>query len=115
MKIELYGIVTCDSCRKAKKWLESESLDFEWTDLRSTPPSAETVARWVEALGSKALRNTSGASYRALGDEKKSWDDQRWTDAFSQDPMLLKRPVLVVDGVALCAGFKADVYASSLW
>lgn len=114
MTVELFGIHSCDSCRKARRWLEEHDVAHSWSDLRDTPPRAEMVAGWVRALGSKVLRNTSGGSYRALGEEKKGWDDERWAAEFTRDPMLLKRPVLVVDGVAVSAGFKADVYESSL-
>ena len=101
----LYGIPTCDSCRKARKWLTEHGHDHTWVDIRKNPP-ADRVGDWVATLGSKPLRNTSGGSYRALGPEKKTWDDARWVEAFAADPMLLKRPVLEVDGVATRVGFR---------
>lgn len=104
--LTLYGIKTCDTCRKALKWLESEGHEHTWVDVRKTPPSAERVGRWVDALGSKPLRNTSGGSYRALPADKKGWTEARWKQAFADDPMLLKRPVLEKDGVAMTTGFK---------
>lgn len=102
----LYGIPTCDSCRKARKWLTENGHEHRWVDVRKTPPDASRVQAWVQELGSKPLRNTSGGSYRALPADKKGWDDARWVQAFAADPMLLKRPVLEVDGVAVRVGFK---------
>ncbi|MEL6543262.1 MAG: arsenate reductase family protein [Myxococcota bacterium] len=110
MSVQLFGIPTCDSCRKARKWLDAHGVDHEWVDFRQTPPSTEQVTAWVETLGSKVLRNTSGGAYRALGDEKKDWSDAQWAAAFAEDPMLIKRPVLVVDGTAVRTGFKADEF-----
>lgn len=74
-------------------------------DLRATPPSPETVARWVAAFGALPMRNLSGGSYRALGPEKEGWGDAAWTAAFAADPMLLKRPILEVDGRPALVGW----------
>lgn len=104
--LTLYGIGTCDTCRRARKWLDAQSHDHVWVDVRKTPPSATRVARWVEVLGSKRLRNTSGGSYRALPADKKDWSDERWAAAIAADPMLLKRPLLERDDEPLTTGFK---------
>ena len=52
------------------------------------------------------MRNTSGKSYRALGEEKKTWNDARWIEEFSKDAMLLKRPLFVKEGQAVLVGFR---------
>jgi arsenate reductase len=104
--LTVYGIPTCDSCRKARKWLDAQGHAHAWVDLRKTPPDGQTVAGWVAALGAKKLKNTSGGSYRALPADKADWSDAQWTDAYASDPMLLKRPVLVRDGTAITTGFK---------
>jgi arsenate reductase len=74
------------------------------------------IQRWVEVLGLKPMRNTSGQSYRALGDKKNDWTAQQWIEAFAQDAMLLKRPLFVKDGTAVLVGFrdKEDVVREKL-
>ena len=52
------------------------------------------------------MRNTSGQSYRSLSEEKDQWDDEQWVSAFTQDTMLLKRPLFVKDGIAVAVGFR---------
>ncbi len=107
MSLVVYGIKTCDTVRRARRWLTAHDAAHEFVDVRATPPARERVAAWVERLGAAPLRNTSGGAYRALGPEKKSWSDARWTDAFAAEPMLLKRPVIERDGVAVQVGFRA--------
>ena len=107
MALTVYGIPTCGTVKKARRWLDERNASYDWVDFRATPPSRERVAAWVKALGSKALRNTSGRAYRQLSDDKKLWSDARWVDAFASDPMLIKRPVLERDGVAVIAGLRA--------
>jgi arsenate reductase (glutaredoxin) len=108
MAIKLYGIASCGTVKKAKKWLEARGIDYEWCDFRKTPPSGTQVAQWTASFGATKMRNTSGGAYRALGDEKKSWDDERWTAAFTADSMLIKRPIIERDGVPVMVGFRGD-------
>lgn len=106
--LTVYGIPSCGTVKKARSWLSARGLDHRFVDFRETPPPAAHAARWVEVLGAKALKNTSGGSFRALGPEKDGWDDARWAQAFAADPMLVKRPVIERDGEPVLVGFNHD-------
>ena len=106
MQRTLYGIPTCGTVRKARKWLDEHGIDYDWVDLRENPPDREQLETWLARFGFKPMRNTSGGAYRALGDEKKTWGDDEWLAAFAADAMLLKRPVLEIDGRPAAVGFK---------
>ena len=112
MSIKVYGIPNCGTCKKAFKWLEENSIAYEFINTKENPPTQEMITDWVNSLGSKPMRNTSGKSYRNLGDEKKTWNDTRWIEEFSKDAMLLKRPLFVKEGKAILVGFRiADLQA----
>ena len=114
MTIQVFGIPNCGTCKKALKWLEDNNISYEFINTKEHPPSPEMIASWVKALGAKPMRNTSGKSYRALGEERATWNDGRWIEAFSNDVMLLKRPLFVKDGKAVLVGFRgseADIKA----
>ena len=104
--LTLYGIPNCGTVKKARAWLTERDVGHDFVDFRARPVEAARVVGWVEALGAKALKNTSGGSYRALPDDKKQWTDARWAEAMAADPMLIKRPVIERDGVAVQAGFR---------
>ena len=106
--LTVYGIPNCGTVKKARKWLVARGLSHGWVDFREAPPPPEQTQAWVQALGAKALRNTSGGSYRALGPEKAKWDDATWAAHFAADPMLIKRPVIERDGRAVLAGFRGS-------
>ena len=108
MKFQVYGIKTCDTVRKACKWFEAQGLEVERVDFRKNPPTRDQVEEWVACFGAKAIRNTSGGAYRALPEEKKEWDDATWVEAFTKEPMLIKRPIVVRDGEALGVGFRGS-------
>lgn len=104
--IKVYGIPTCTTCKKALKWLKDNGVDYEFVNTKEQPPTRDTIQAWVARLGAKPMRNTSGQSYRALGEEKSTWSDEQWIEAFSQDAMLLKRPLFVKNETAVLVGFK---------
>lgn len=106
MNITLYGIPSCGTVKKARSWLDERGIEHTFVDFRTDPVGRERIEAWVSTLGAKALRNTSGRSYRGLPDEKKDWDDATWVDRFAADAMLIKRPVVEKDGVAVMAGFR---------
>ena len=108
MALMVYGIPTCNSCKKALRWLSEHNEEYTWINTREVPPTVTAITGWVNDIGNKPLRNTSGGSYRALGDEKKSWSDDQWIQAFAEDAMLLKRPLFVRDGTALFTGFRGS-------
>ena len=116
MSLQVYGIPTCSTVKKALKWLDERNVEYEFVNTKETMPDREAIADWVKILGSKPMRNTSGKSYRAIGEEKKTWSDEQWIEAFSQDGMLLKRPLFVRDGEAVFVGFRGsdDAIAAAL-
>ena len=96
-----------DLVKKARAWLDARGLAYSWVDLRQSPPTAKQIDAWLAAFDFKPMRNTSGGSYRALGDEKSAWGAAQWREAFLADAMLLKRPVIERDGAPVLVGFNA--------
>jgi arsenate reductase len=85
--------------------LQARGVAYEFVDFRAHPPPAASVSTWVRVLGSKAMKNVSGGSYRALGPEREAWTEVQWSAAFAADPMLIKRPLVTVGERAVCAGW----------
>ncbi|NEO88008.1 MAG: Spx/MgsR family RNA polymerase-binding regulatory protein [Spirulina sp. SIO3F2] len=106
--LKLYGIPNCGTCKKARQWLDDRAITYEFINTKESPPTLEQIKTWVETLGSKPMRNTSGQAYRALGPERSAWNDDDWITAFSENAMLLKRPLFVRDGQALKVGFRGS-------
>lgn len=106
--VVVWGIPSCTTVKKARNALEKSGIAHTFRDLRGEPPTAADVARFVEALSAKALRNTSGGAYRALPAEKDAWSDAQWTAAYVDDPMLIKRPVIERDGAPVAVGFRDE-------
>lgn len=108
MTLLVFGIPNCSTCKKALNWLDENNVEYKFINTKENPPDINTIASWVKSLGVKSMRNTSGLSYRALGEEKNFWTPEEWILAFSQDAMLLKRPLFVKENKAVLVGFRAN-------
>lgn len=111
--ITVYGIKTCSTVKKARAFLENHDIEYSWVDFRESP-QPDKVPLWLEQLGVKSMRNTSGGAYRALPAEKKNWEINDWLPRMQADPMLLKRPILEIDSVPKACGFKEETWRKVL-
>src|SRR3546814_14751502 len=66
----LYGLKNCDTCRKARKWLDRFGVAHEFIDYRDEKPSPETLVEWArQAGGFDSLINKSRSEERRGGKE----------------------------------------------
>ena len=108
MALTVYGIPTCNSCKKAMKWLDELGAKYEFVNLKEHPPNQQEIAGWVTTLTAKPMRNTSGQAYRTIpATQRDAMTDEDWIAAFASDAMLLKRPLFVKDGTAIATGFRS--------
>ncbi|SCA58156.1 conserved hypothetical protein [Candidatus Terasakiella magnetica] len=106
--IKLVGLKNCDTCRKAKKWLEAEGFTYAFHDVRGDGLSAEDVSGWAAKLGWEALLNHRGTTWRGLSEEQKAdVDEAKAIALIVESPALMKRPVFV-SGNEVILGFKQD-------
>lgn len=58
----------CSTCKKAKKWLEENNIEFTEKDIVEDNPTFEELKEWYEKsdLPLKRFFNTSGMKYREL-------------------------------------------------
>ena len=102
------GLKNCDTCRKAKKWLEGEGISFEYQDVRADGLKTDDVRTWLETLGVDVLLNKRGTTWRTLDDsEKENVDLEKAADLIVKYPSLMKRPLFIKDD-QLIVGFKKE-------
>ncbi len=106
----VHGIGSCDTCRKARRWLEESGRAHVWHDLREEGIEAETLARWVEAVGPATLVNRRSTTWRGLDEDQRAQalDAAATARVLAEHPTLIKRPVFERDGRIL-VGFNAAV------
>lgn len=89
----LYGIATCDTCKKAMKALERAGRDVTFRDIRAEPLSPAEIAEIVGEFGDAAV-NKQSTTYRGFNEFLKGSDPEAQIAA---QPTVMKRPVIRAD------------------
>ena len=99
----------CSTCRKAKKYLEENGVEFIDRHIVETNPTAEELKEWIAKSGLpvKKLFNTSGKLYKEMGlkDKLASMSDEEQIELLASNGMIVKRPLIIEEGRVL-VGFK---------
>ena len=107
----------CSTCLKAKKFLDTNKIDYIERDIVKNNPSKEELDKWIKLSGKdiKSFFNTSGLKYRALNlkDTLKELTYEEKLDILSSDGMLVKRPILILDNNEL-VGFNESTWNDCL-
>lgn len=86
----LYGISTCDTCKKAQKALVAAGHTVEFRDVRANPLSAAEIDEFVTEFGD-AIINRQSTTWRGLSDFLRANEPEAQLAA---QPTLMKRPVI---------------------
>jgi Spx/MgsR family transcriptional regulator len=105
--IILYGLSNCDTCRKARNWLERFGVEYAFVDYRDERTAPETLLAWRDALGGwDAMINKASPTWRNLSPNRKSpGSDAEWKLLLKEYPTLIRRPVVATADGAVTQGF----------
>ena len=107
----------CTTCQRAKAWLDESGVEYELRDIKLDNPALEELKAWHEQSGLplKKLFNTSGLLYKSLDLKTKlpTMSEDEMLALLSSDGMLVKRPLLILDGRVL-VGFKEPEWQAEL-
>lgn len=103
----------CSTCQNAKKFLKINNIDFKTRDIVEQKLSEEELRKLIKQsnVSIKHFFNTSGALYRQLRlkDRIHSMSEDEQIKLLASNGMLVKRPILVINGKVTC-GFKEATY-----
>ncbi|PZO90948.1 MAG: ArsC family reductase [Sphingomonas sanxanigenens] len=113
MTVTMFGIVNCDTIKKARSWLEAHGVAYAFHDYKAEGIDAETLARWSAELGWDKLLNRAGTTFRKLPEaDREGLDETRAIALMVAQPSMIKRPLLDL-GDRRLLGFKPDLYAEA--
>ena len=102
----------CSTCKKAKAWLDANGVAYTARHIKEENPTYEELKTWYHRSGLplKKFFNTSGLLYKSLNLKDKlpamSEEEQLWL--LATDGMLVKRPLVIADGLILTGFREAD-------
>ena len=104
--LTIWGLKTCDTCKKALKWMEAEGIEHRVMDVRADGIPSDELERWLGSVGWEALVNKASTTWRGLPDAAREGLNAAKAKALlAENPTLIKRPVFVA-GETVVVGFR---------
>ena len=106
----------CSTCKKAKKWLEENNIEFDDRNIVEETPTATELNEWIKESGQEIKKwfNTSGLKYKELKLKEKldTMKDKEKIELLASDGMLIKRPLLI-SNKGIFIGFKEEMWQNA--
>ena len=107
--IQVYGIKTCDSVKKALTFFKTNAIDIQFTDFRKEPVTPQKIETWATQCELSILFNSKSRTYRDLELSKLNLSDTAKITWMQKEPLLIKRPVIEYHD-KLVVGFNQTTY-----
>lgn len=117
MKVLFIEYPKCSTCKKAKKWLEENNINYEDRHIVEETPTQKELEEWINKskLPVKRFFNTSGLIYKEMNLKEKLqlFTEKEQIKLLESNGMLIKRPIIVSDKYIL-VGFKKEEWEEKL-
>ena len=107
--ITVYGIPNCDTVKKARAWLTSNGVDYQFHDFKKQGVPLPQLDNWLKAVGWEKLVNRQGNTWRKLDDAVKATvvDSTSAKTLMLAQASVIKRPVVEWSAGDVTVGFDA--------
>ena len=110
MTVTIYGIKNCDTMKKARSWLELNSVDYSFHDYKAAGIDRAHLETWCDAAGWETVLNRAGTTFKKLDDSQKAdFTREKAIGLMLAQPSMIKRPVLEAKS-KITVGFKPEIY-----
>ena len=93
--LTVYGIKSCDTCRRAKQYLSEKNIAFSFHDLREDGLDIQMLERWAARIDWQKLLNRQSLTWRKIPEiDRANMTRDKAFAAMLEAPTLVKRPVL---------------------
>jgi Spx/MgsR family transcriptional regulator len=112
--IKIYGIKNCDTMKKAFKWLDENSISYDFHDYKKLGADNAVLKNAIKEHGWENVINRRGTTWRKLDDATKETMNEGGALIIAIDnPSIIKRP-LMVHNKKTHLGFNTDHYQETL-
>lgn len=107
--LDIYGLRTCDTCRKTRKDLDQAGVAYAFHDVRDDGVEKAQIARWAKQAGWRNLLNKASTTWRDLPDaEKERIDEDKAIALMAAHPTLMKRPIIARGDTEVYVGWSKE-------
>lgn len=112
--VRIFGIRSCDTCRRATKWLEQHGVQHEYLDIRGDGLTDDVVRRWQARVDWEEMINKRSITWRKIpAVDREDLDADSARHLILAYPTVLRRPVLELPD-RLLLGFDEAVYEEAI-
>ena len=106
MHVLIYHNPRCSKSRQTLQLLRDRGIEPEIVEYLKTPPDAKTLKQLLQMLGLKPreLMRRKEAPYKELNLADESLGEEDLIRAMVENPILIERPIVVVDGKRAALG-----------
>lgn len=103
------GIKSCDSVKKAIKFLKENNIKHTFRDFKTDPAGCDEIKQWQISSDINKLFNTKGTTYRKLNLKELNLDENGKVDWLCKENLLIKRPVIQYQR-GIIVGYDKEIY-----
>ncbi len=114
--MELYGIPNCNTVKKARSWLDENSITYRFHDFKKEGVDTAILTEWLAQQPWEKLINRAGMTWRNLAEAEKTaiTDNMSAIRLMQEKTSVIKRPVLVDHTRIVALGFDEATYRKLL-
>ena len=94
MEVQVFGVKKSADTRKALRFFSERRIRTHFVDLLERAASPQELRRFAQRFGVEALIDRSSRAYGELGLRSASLSEERWLDKLSEEPLLLRMPLV---------------------
>jgi len=106
----IYGIKTCSTVGKARKFMKDNGIEFDFVDYKVESVDEEKIREWLKQLDINVLFNNRGTKYRDLKLKELNLDDEGKIKWMAKENYLIKRPVIEYEDGKVHVTYNEDEY-----
>ena len=112
--LTIFGIKSCDTCRRARKYLAEHDIEFRFHDVRDDGLDIQMLERWAARIEWEKLINRKSLTWRKIPEvDREGMTRDRAFLLLLDHPTLLKRPVLEAERF-MAVGFSEKRFSDYL-
>lgn len=94
MEVQVFGVKKSADTRKALRFFAERRVKTHFVDFLDRGPSLGELKRFEQKFGITAMLDKESHRYTELGLQHSRYADETWLQRFTEEPMLLKMPLV---------------------
>jgi len=100
-KVDLFFFRGCTTCRSVKAWLQQQEIELATREFFVDRFSESELRTMIDDRPVSDFFSWSSPRFRKLGLAREELDDDRLLAMMIEEPRLIRRPLIAIDGAVL--------------